>query len=168
MFTDSLWIPENTPPQINGEVSANLQKQIHEYGAIEIANAAVDQLNSDQQRIGSYIEELGFYLNSTINNVWPAWALRLGAALAYLGYDYSKQSTIVDETFDLSRDLAELQGIPDAYATSMYSDQALQALIDTAFEDDRLQAKDGQGLLQLSIIGAGCLRFYMQEAILAA
>lgn len=165
---DTLLIPEKTPPQINTVVAKKLKYQIREFGPIEIATPAAQQLESKQEKIATYLDELGFDLNSIIDELWPAWAIRLGASLAYLGYEASQQTTVVDQTFDLSRDLAEIQGIPEAYATNMYNDQELQSIINTAFEDSRLKNIDGSGLLQISIIGAGCLRFYMQEALLAA
>ncbi len=169
MFIKDLWTPEHALPQLTQETVENLQNYIHQFGAIEIANGALEQLQSRQQRIGAYLDEFGFRLNALSNeDFWPAWALRLGASLAHLAYEDSGQTTTVDKTFDLSHELAEMQGIPDTYTTSMYDDQGLQAVIQTAFEDNRLQMKDGQGLLQVSIIGAGCVRFFMQAALSAA
>lgn len=168
MFSEELWIPEHIPPQITQSDVVALTKDIRQFGTIEVANGALSHLQDNQQRIGAYLDEFGFRLNAINDNYWPAWALRLGAAIAHWAYDWSNQSIIVDKTFDLSYELAEIQGIPEAYATNMYNDQGLQSIIQTAFEDERLQQEDGQGLLQVSIIGAGCVRFFMQEALLAA
>lgn len=169
MFVEDLWMPEHTPPQLTPKVTERLRQQIQERGAIEVAIGALSHLQDNQRRLDTYLDEFGFDLNKRSTDVcWPIWALRLGAALATLGYEYSGQSIDVEKTFDLSCELAEMQGIPEAYATSMYSDQGLQDVIKTAFEDSRLTADDGQGLLQVSIIGAGCVRFYLQEALLAA
>ena len=166
---EALWIPEATPPQLTQEVAKDLQKQIREFEAIEVALGAANQLESNQQKINTYLDELGFDLNSLLDNeTWPAWALRLGATLAYLGYEHSNQTTVVDQTFDLSREIAEIQGVPEAYVANMHNDQGLMAVINAALEDRRIKAVDKPGLLQISGVGAGCVRFYMQEALLAA
>ena len=168
MFSEELWIPDHNPPQIDRSDLVSLTNDIRQFGAIEVANGAITRLETSQQRIGAYLDEFGFRLNAINEDYWPAWALRLGAAIAHWAYDFSNQSIIVDKTFDLSCALAEIQGIPEAYAANMYNDQGLQEIIQIAFEDERLQKVDGQGLLQVSIIGAGCVRFFMQEALLAA
>jgi len=169
MFVNDLWMPENNPPQINSGVAVDLQAQIKRHGAIAVANGARSQFEATQHRLDVYLDEFGFDLNDmSSEGFWPAWALRFGAALASLGYMQSKEAVTIDKTFDLSRELAELQGLPETYVISMYGDQRLLSVLRTVFEYSDLQTDDGQGLEQISIIGAGCVRFHMQEALLAA
>ncbi len=169
MQTSEFWLPEKTPPLLDRAVAEQLTKKIRQDSVMAIAAEAEKEFDNSQPRIRAYLDELGFELNAIANDgPWPAKVLAIAAALAYLGYERSRQITNVDRTFDLSRVLADIQGVPAAFIISASGDPVLSDVFTVAFTDPRLREVNGDGYLQVAGIGAGCVRFYLQEAMLAA
>lgn len=167
MSTDVLWLPEEQPPLLDPEVAGELTKEIREAGVLAIAAGVESEFDTTQSRVRAYLDEFGFELNGFAYAHWPARVLEVAAALTYLGYKRSGQVVATEGTFDLSREIANIQGVPDAYAVSAVSDPALYTVVTEAFTDPRLKEVEGDGYLQIAGIGAGCMRFYLQEALLA-
>ncbi len=166
MFVEELWLPDNSPPQILPSVVDDVNSLIIEHGAIAIVNTAAKQLETNQDCIQSYLDEFGFELNKkSTEGFWPYLALRVGAALAYLSYAKSNLTVPVEKTFDSSKDIAEFNGIPESFIISAYEDVGLQSILATAFQEKTLQAEDDMGLQQVATIGAGCIRFFIHEAL---
>ena len=166
-ISGELWIPENSPPQLEGEVAEILMDELDREGVQTVVQEIIDEFASTQGRLDYYLDEYGFELNRlSREDFWAAPVFRLGAMLAYLGYKLSDRVVPLEETLDLTIDLAAIQGLPDIYAISLYTDTKLQKLVDQAFTDFRMEQSEGDGYHQVAILGAGCMRFHMQEAIL--
>ena len=84
MLVNDLWMPENKPPQVSSDAAVALRDQIKRHGVIATAYSARSQFEAAQHRLDVYLDELGLDLNNLSGDgPWPAWALRLGAIIAY-------------------------------------------------------------------------------------
>ena len=170
MSTQELWLPDkSSPPQVPPEVVGSIGNLITENGTIEVAKSAAQQLENDQEEIQSYLDAYGFQLNSeTSEGFWAHPALKIGASIAYLSYSqiYSLNDLGIGATFDTSRDIADLYGVPDTFISSLYDDTGLQSIIMTALKSRDLNQECGTGIEQIATIGAGCVRFFVHEALL--
>lgn len=162
---ETLWTPQHIPPQLTSTGHDELLNQMLENGPVDLAVKAFDELRDSQPDFCFYLDEMALVLNSlSKEGPWPVRALRVGAALAYLGYQYSQQLVDIDETLDLTKEAAFREGVPEAYAANVYKDRLLADVIDAACEP----AERKDGFFQISNMGAGCLRFHTERALLVA
>ncbi len=163
-----LWIPQQTPPQISEEAQSVVLSLVLEEGITPIANTALLDLQYSEELLGEYLDRLGYDFNKiSAEGFWPERVLKIGASLALLAYRETGYLQTINETaFEQANMIAMLEGIPEAYFSSTYADLGLVQLLDNVIEAPELREEDG-GYYQMLTIGAGCTRFYMQQAIAA-
>ncbi len=163
-----LWIPTATPPQLSEEAQTAVLTFVLEEGVTPITKAALRTLQSEQEPLGEYLDRFGFNLNTqSTEGFWPERVLKMGASLTLLAYREMGYLHQIDTTsFEKGSAAALLQGIPEAYISSMYDDVGLVDLINTVVTTPELSNSEG-GYEQVLAIGAGCTRFYIQQAIAA-
>ncbi len=166
MFVEELWLPDNNPPQVLPAVAHDIKTQIRQHGGDEITCYGLAQLETDQMPFRSYLDEFGHDLNQQADEgIWPYLALIRGAALAYLSYAASDFKVVFDDSFDVIRDYAEISGVPGTYAISAQEDTNLNSILDTALRDMDISSVLSSRLHAVYKIGAGCMRFFMKEAL---
>lgn len=165
-----LWIPEQQPPQVSEAAAATVAVQLLDEGLAATSNAGLDRLQTTQDAFGGYLDRFGFDLNQRFTEgLWPERVLKIGASLAFLAYRETGYFQDIDnDAFQLRQALAELEGIPAAYISSLFADEQLLSVIDTAQAAPDLQAPDPSAYRQVFGLGAGCMRYYLQAAVVVA
>ncbi|MGH7240049.1 MAG: hypothetical protein ACREHG_08285, partial [Candidatus Saccharimonadales bacterium] len=97
---------------------------------------------------------------------WPERALKIGASLTSLAYHESGYGEKMDEgALGLSIELAQFDGIPQAYLSSLFDDFVLKQLIGDVFSAPDFRAPDDVGYLSALDLGAGCVRYHMRTLL---
>lgn len=164
----NFWVPEITPPQLSREAYENMSLKVLEHGIHDVAHKGLADLQTQHEPFAEYLDRLGFALNNiSTEGLWPERTLKIGAAIALLGYQESGYFHLVDQTaLEIGTLIAELEGIPEAFSMSFALDGNLVELLDTTHDAPDFKADQG-GYAQVLRIGAGCTRHYMQQAIAA-
>lgn len=167
-----LWLPEHTPPQVTEEAKEQVSQQLLEHGLSVVAEEALHALQTDCDPLAAYLDELGFTLNQvSAEGLWASRLLNIGAAITFFAYREADYFPPINKlTIELGQMTAKAEGIPEAYVTSLHSDYALMDLLQTisesyVFREDTLLTTDQGGFRQVLDLGAGCTRFYMQQAL---
>lgn len=164
-----LWLPAVTPPQISEEAHELVIAEVLEKGLIDTSRRAQASLSLEDQALSNYIDKLGHEMSFASPDIpWHKNVLRLGAGLAWRAYRETGYYQAIDEHFATGEILAELDGIPEAYLTSLECDLKLISLIDHSIEDGVEAVLQRVDIKQVLGIGAGCVRFYLQQAVVAA
>jgi hypothetical protein len=162
-----LWLPFGSPPKVKPEDGKAVVRRVSELGEYEVIRDGLHRLEVHQSPIMGYLDRLGFELNKlSEEGFWPERSLRFGAVIAYLSYlESGYYQEIDDDMFSLGFELALMDGIPDSYTSSYYADNTLQHTL----EEVRVACNmpSGEGIDQISSMGAGVMRFYMQHALAA-
>lgn len=163
------WLPEATPPQLSDESVTTIETRILEDGIAEACKPGLQRLENSTAGFATYLDQLGFNLNDLSDEgLWPARVLKIGASLTWAAYREAGYSQpIDDESLAISHAIAGLEGVPDAYFSSLWQDQRLLSLIETVSEAQLFNTYSYGGYRQMLDMGAGCVRFYMQGALAA-
>jgi hypothetical protein len=164
-----LWLPQTTPPQINEEAKILISSQLLEAGVIHTGQLAIEQLQNREQNFGIYLDELGMDLNqASSEGYWPERVLKIGAGLAWLAYRQTGYFQSIDDRLEEAQGLALLDGIPEAYISSLACDQSLSSLMSLAVEDPDFKRPNRFEYQQILDVGAGCVRYYFESTLRAA
>ena len=164
-----IWVPEIGPPQVSGDAEVIVLNRILEEGVTFVSGQEIDRLQEEHEPLAAYLDELGFDLNRlSEEGFWPERTLKIGAALSMLAYRETGYFQLIDtDHFELGKFVADLYGIPEAYASSFLEDSGLKALIDAITGAPDFKHDDGGGYAQVLSIGAGCVRHYMKHSLAA-
>lgn len=166
-----LWIPERSEPQVTKEAREALTAEFKEAGSIvPLIKTGREVINNEEhQAFRSYIDELGFDLNCrSLEGAWPHRALKSGGSIAMHAYRKAGyQQNIGEFALTTGQFAAEIDGIPEAYFSSLNEDFNLTAIMMMVLESDDLRAPDPSGYYEVMGIGAGCVRFYMEKELAA-
>lgn len=169
-ITGELWTPDILPPQITPEAKLAVLEQVTGAGISATTGEKIPELQEEQEALALYLDQFGFDLNQrSTEGIWPERALKIGATVAFLAYKESGYTLALDkQTFEMYSMLAELEGIPEAYLTSMHYDFELLDLTLALRASKELETPDRcDGYGQIIGIGAGCRRYYLQQAMAA-
>ena len=166
-----LWLPETAPPQVSEEAQQTVALRLLTEGIVPISRTALSALETTHEPLATYIDRFGFDLNRfSMEGHWPERVLKIGASVGMLAYRETGYFQTVDEdAFALGAAQAIRDGIPEAYLSSRCQDQNLQALMSIVADAHELvePASDSGGYQQILDIGAGCVRYYMQQSLAA-
>jgi hypothetical protein len=172
----TLWTGEHEPPQLSEEAKSRFVGDITQQG---IVAATFDErlafTNSDNP-LGIYLDQLGMIVNVNDNSAWPDQAIKIGAACAIFAYRKDGLSLDFDaDQVGISVALAEMEGVPEAYVTSLYADVALSSVIRLVGERamSKFDAKSPSRYspfkrLEGSIgLGAGFVRYHIRNTLMS-
>jgi hypothetical protein len=167
-----LWTPENTQPQITEEAHDETLALLLAEGLDTITRDGLAILEADHEPLAEYLDRLSFELNhASTEGFWPERVVKFGAAVSIIAYRASGYFQLIDENdFIQGSQVAIRNGIPESYIISAISDSKLTGLVETLQEtsllsEGRLDSRDQGGYAQVTSIGAGCVRHYLQQAV---
>ena len=163
-----IWTPGYNPPQVSYEATLAMLEELVEDGYTPLVARGQELLHSAQESLGEYIDRLGFQLNGLSDaGPWPDIMVKIGSAIAMCAYRETGYFQIVDEEiFNVGCLLATIDGIPDTFFTSAQADKSLQTLLGNVLSLPDFRDEEG-GFQQIMTIGAGCTRYFMQQALAA-
>lgn len=161
------WLPEHNEPRLTLAAERMVVDRIMGEGVGPVSQTALDRLQNDNEPLGAYLDELGFDLNrQSDEGFWPERVLKIGASLTRLAYHESGYPGQMDEgTLGLSIELAQFDGIPRAYLTSVFDDFVLKRLMGDVFLAPDFRAPEDTGYLSALDLGAGCVRYHMRTML---
>lgn len=168
-MTSPLWTPENTPPQLNADACQVVLERVEDKGLVEVYVDAAELLSDSEMALAEHLGQMGRTTRPIIaGDVLPRNGVRIGATLAWLGYRESGYLQTINDSFEVGQMFAELEGIPDAYIASYSGDASLRSLIKSASESSSFNSYIAPVNEQSKWLGAGCVRFYLHNALIAA
>ncbi len=170
MNTLGIWLPGQEPPQLNPEATEAILVDVLEKGIDTFTSEGRDEIERHHIALAEYLDLLSNSLVAvTEGEKWPDRMLRIGAATAILGYQKAGiDSEIDDQAIERGTMFAEFEGVPDAYVSCLYLDARLAELRSTLLTIPDLQNPElDEPYSRVMDIGAGCTRFFLQQAIAA-
>jgi hypothetical protein len=168
---NTLWTPENLPPQLSETATVEFQTLL-QHDVAPVLNRAFVELEEENEPFATFLDEFGFNLNqASSEGIWPERALKTGAAVTLLAYRQEGITNAVDErAIELGRFVAELHGVPTTYLERALEDSQLQKLTtalskNPLYDESKLIPENQGGYLQVLELGSGCARHYLQQAI---
>ncbi len=164
-----LLIPDTKPPQLSEYARDVVIQKISEKGLINTSLSAREAFSSKYQKLSDYIDILGIEMSFKSKDLhWHKDAIRIGAGLAWYAYYETGFFQNIDTHFDSAETLAKRDGVPETYLSSLVCDQKLTSLINVSIQKGPEMALQRSDIRQVLDIGAGCVRFYLQQAVIAA
>jgi hypothetical protein len=165
---------ERQPPQLSQVAQEKVTNLVVAHGVVPVGGEALTVLEREQEALHGYLDRLGFDLNRTAPSEagWPERAVRMGAAFALYAYREAGCVPVIGgDELDISASLAEIEGVPEAYALSTYGDVGLMSLMRVVREqanDFGIRSNVLFGVGGALEMGAGCTRYHLQNALAAA
>ena len=165
-----LWTPDVIPPQTTAEAVKDILHRVQEEGLIATTAEAVTRLEDDDTLVVEHLARVSRDIEDWSSlGLMPERVLKIGAGLAWLAYHQTGYiPTVNEDTFSVSEQLAQLEGIPEAYVSSLWQDAQLRHLLTRTEQAPDLPLAEVAQYQQLADMGAGCVRYYFQGALAAA
>lgn len=165
-----LWQPGRLEPQVSDEAGQAVIEQVLAEGPVAVSRGAEERLGCEHEALMGYLDRFGFELNNLSDErFWPERVLKIGASLSLLAYrETGYYQCVGEDKMAISASLAEMEGIPEAYFSSLFDDQGLARLMSGISEARPFVAPDASGYRQILDVGAGCVRYHLQNALAAA
>lgn len=163
-----LWTPVDRPPQLSEEALGTVSSRLLTKGVWKTSVSANALLKDSEQLLANHLVDLGNELNPDPSDSWHIKLIGVGASLTWLGYRETGYYHNIDAAFEDARTLAALDGVPSAYISSIGSDDFMFTLIDIASEAKEFKDLNQRRLKEAMVIGAGCVRFFFEQAIVLA
>lgn len=165
-----LWSPLRNQPQVSPAVETELVSEIAHGGITDVTVEGLKILRRHQGLLLDYLESMGLILNNLTHECgWPSHTLRIGSAVAmYAYYETGYEHNVESEAVNMGYLAAQIEGIPKAYFSSLGRDDKLAKIMEATTKSSTFDAPDSDGYKQVLDIGAGCVRFFMEQALAAA
>lgn len=165
----SLWLPEQHPPQASAEAVGDILQRVQEEGVTATVADAWTHLEDDDSLVVDHLNRVSRDIEDWHScGLLPERMMKIGASLAWLAYRETGYYQAVDsDSFGVNEMLAQLEGIPQAYFMSLCDDRELMRLLGLAEQAPDLPIAEVHKYREMTDIGAGCVRYYLQGAIAA-
>lgn len=161
-----LWTPPANPPQVSNEARAKLTHEFITKGIVEPSLNAHWSLQDSEKQLGNYILQLGSEMHQSQPKIpWHTNVLMVGAGIAWGAYRETGYYQEISEYFAVAELMAEVNGIPDSYICSLADDQNLMSLIDDSLAEGNNMVLQMPDLKHVLSIGAGCVRYFFEQAL---
>lgn len=164
-----LIIPGVTEPQISEQALGQVSSDVLQKGLFTTALSAASLLVDSELLFAEHMANIANEISVKIPiNLWPKKALYTGAGLAYKAYRETGYYHSIDLGFTVTEPTALKDGVTQTYLSSLVCDPILSLLLDISSESKELAPYVGNDMLKTLGIGAGCVRFYLQQAVVTA
>ncbi len=162
-------IPQATEPLISEQALDQVSFDVLQNGLFTTGLSAAHMLLDKETLLGEHMLDIANNLIiETPINKWPARTLYIGAGLAWKAYRETGYYQSIDYGFNITSPASLKDGLHMTYLSSLVLDQTLSLLLDISSESKELEKYVGNDLEKTLGIGAGCVRFYLQQAVDAA
>lgn len=161
-------IPSNTEPQINEQALDQVSSDVLQKGLFRTGLSAAALLIDNERKFAAHIINIADELTVEPINLWPRKTLYIGAGLAWKAYRETGYYQRIDDGFTAAKQLEINKGGSHAYLSSLVCDPTLSLLLEISRESKELNSYVGTDMERVLAIGAGCVRFYLQQAVVAA
>jgi len=164
-----IFIPHIAEPLISEQALGQISSDILQNGLFTTGLSAVAMLLDNELLFAEHMADIakGLTIDSPVNK-WPAITLYAGAGLAWKAYRETGYYQSIDYGFSNTNDSTVNKRNPKTYLSSLVLDQSLFLLVDISSESKELEKYVGTDKEENLGIGAGCVRFYLQQAVLSA
>lgn len=164
-----LIFPSATEPQISEQALDQVSSDVLQKGLFKTGLSAAALLVDSERQFAGHIINIADELSTELPiNLWPRKTLYIGAGLAWKAYRETGYYHSIDDGFTVDEQLELNKGGALTYLSSLVCDPTLSLLLDISRESKEMNSYVGNDMERVLAIGAGCLRFFLHKAVVAA
>lgn len=161
--------PRSEEPLISEEALGQVSSDVLQKGLSTTGLSAASMLIVHESLFAEHMADIASELTiMTPINIWPIKTLYIGAGLAWKAYRETGYYHSLDYGFNTTPQIASKKLLHMSYLSSLVLDPILNLLLDISSESKELNDYVGNDMQKTLGIGAGCVRFYLQKAVVSA